>query len=86
MQVVVWIVIILLALLLIWLLRKWIKRLIFIAILLCLAFFIYGLFNPSGASRLWYNIRTFPQRITSWISSNKEFLDYDTYKLDISSI
>ena len=86
MQVVVWIVIILLALLLIWLLRKWIKRLIFILILLVLAFFIYGIFNPSWASRLWYNVRTFPQRVTSWISDKKEFLDYDSYKLKISDV
>ena len=86
MQVVVWIIIVLLALLLIWLLRKWIKRLIFIAILLVLAFFIYGIFNPSGASRLWYNVRTFPQRVTSWISDKKEFLDYDSYKLNLSNV
>lgn len=85
MQVVVWIVIILIAILLIWLLRKWIKRLIFIIILLVLAFFIYGLFNPSWASRLWYNVRTFPSRVTSWIS-DKTFLDYDSYRLDISSV
>ena len=85
MQVIVWIVIILVAILLIWLLRKWIKRLIFIIILLALAFFIYGIFNPSGASRLWYNVRTFPQRVSSWIS-DKAFIDYDSYRLDISSV
>ena len=86
MQVVVWIVIILLALLLIWLLRKWIKRLIFILILLVLAFLIYGIFNPSWASRLWYNVRTFPQRVTSWISDKTTFKDYDSYKLDLSDV
>ena len=86
MQVVVWIVIILLVLLLIWLLRKWIKRLIFIIILLALAFFIYGIFNPSWASRLWYNVRTFPQRVTSWISDKTTFLDYDSYKLNLSDV
>ena len=59
---------------------------IFIAILLVLAFFIYGIFNPSGASRLWYNVRTFPQRVTSWISDKKEFLDYDSYKLNLSDV
>ena len=85
MQVVIWIIIILVAIFLIWLLRKWIKRIIFIAILLALAFFIYGIFSPSGASRLWYNVRTFPQRITSWVS-NQTFLDYDSYKKDISSV
>ncbi len=58
---------------------------IFILILLCLAFFIYWLFSPSGASRLWYNIRTFPQRVTSWIS-DQNFLDYDSYKLNISDV
>ena len=51
-----------------------------------LAFFIYGIFNPSGASRLWYNVRTFPQRVTSWISDKKEFLDYDNYKLNLSDV
>ena len=51
-----------------------------------LAFFIYGIFNPSGASRLWYNVRTFPQRVTSWISDKKEFLDYDSYKLNLSDV
>lgn len=86
MQIVIWIVIILLAIFLIWLLKKWIKRIIFILILLALAFFIYGIFNPSWAARLWYNVRTFPQRVTSWISSGKEFLDYDNYKSKISSI
>lgn len=84
MQVLVRIVIILLVILLIWLLRRWIKRLIFIAILLCLAFFIYWLFSPSWASRLWYNVRTFPRRVTSWVS-DQNFLDYDSYKLNIWS-
>ena len=51
-----------------------------------LAFFIYWIFNPSGASRLWYNVRTFPQRVTSWISDKKEFLDYDSYKLNLSDV
>ena len=51
-----------------------------------LAFFIYGIFNPSWASRLWYNVRTFPQRVTSWISDKKEFLDYDSYKLNLSDV
>ena len=51
-----------------------------------MAFFIYGIFNPSGASRLWYNVRTFPQRVTSWISDKKEFLDYDSYKLNLSDV
>ncbi len=51
-----------------------------------LAFFIYWIFSPSWASRLWYNVRTFPQRVTSWISDKKEFLDYDSYKLDLSNV
>lgn len=55
-------------------------------ILLVLAFFIYWIFSPSWAARLWYNVRTFPQRVTSWISSGSEFLDYDSYKLDVSDI
>lgn len=78
-HVIVWIVIILVAILLIWLLRKWIKRLIFIILILWLAFFIYGLFNPSWASRLWYNVRTLPDRVVSRFS-NQTFVDYDSYK------
>ena len=58
---------------------------IFIAILLVIAFFIYGLFSPSGASKLWYNIRTFSNRIMSRFS-NESFVNYDTYKLNIPSI
>ena len=68
------------------LLRRWIRRLIFILILFILAFLIYWIFNPSWAGRLWYNIRTFPTRIASWISSGTEFLDYDNYKLNIPSV
>lgn len=85
MSIAIWIIIILLAIILIWLLKKWIKRLIFIAILLVIAFFIYGLFSPSWASKLWYNVRTFPNRIVSRFS-NKSFTDYNTYKSDISWI
>ena len=85
MQALIRIIIIILAILLIRLLRRWIKRLIFIAILLVLAFFIYWIFNPSWAGKLWYNFRTFPQRITSWVS-NQSFTDYENYKLKSSKI
>lgn len=85
MQVMIWIIIIVITILLIRLLRRWIKRLIFIAILLILAFFIYWIFSPSWAGKLWYNVRTFPQRITSWIS-DKNFLDYESYKSSLSEI
>ena len=85
MSIAILIVIILLAIVLIWLLKKWIKRLIFIAILLVIAFFIYGLFSPSWASKLWYNVRTFPNRVVSRFS-NKSFTDYNAYKLNISWI
>lgn len=54
--------------------------------MLSLAFFIYGIFNPSWAARLWYNVRTFPSRMASRMWSGKEFLDYNTYKSKISSI
>lgn len=50
-----------------------------------MAFFIYGIFSPSWAARLRYNVRTFPSRVTSWIS-NQSFLDYDSYKLSMPSI
>lgn len=86
MQIVVRIILMLVIIFLVRLLRRWIRRLIFILILIVLAFFIYGIFNPSWASRLRYNVRTFPQRVTSRISSKTDFLDYDTYKLDTQSI
>ena len=57
-----------------------------VLVLLALAFFIYGIFNPSWAARLWYNVRTFPSRMASRMWSGKEFLDYNTYKAKISSI
>jgi len=83
MQVMIWIIIIIVAILLIRLLRRWIKRLIFITILLVLAFFIYWIFNPSWAGKLWYNVRTFPQRIASRVS-DQNFIDYENYKLNLS--
>ncbi len=85
MNIVIWIVIILVAVFLIWLLKRWIRRLIFIAILLIIAFFIYGLFSPSWAAKLWYNVRTFPDRIISRFS-DKNFVDYNTYKLDFTAV
>ncbi|MDR0860731.1 MAG: hypothetical protein LBO09_07335 [Candidatus Peribacteria bacterium] len=60
------IIIIAVVIVLLLLLRKYLKRLIFIIILLGLAFFIYGLFSPSGASRLRYGVKTFPQRMASF--------------------
>lgn len=83
MEILIWIIIIVVAILLIRLLRRWIKRLIFIAILLVLAFFIYWIFSPSWAGKLWYNVRTFPQRIASRIS-NQTFMDYENYKSSLS--
>ena len=50
-----------------------------------MAFFIYWIFSPSWAARLRYNVRTFPSRVTSWISS-QSFLDYDSYKLSLPSV
>lgn len=85
MQILIWVIIIIVAIFLIRLLRRWIKRLIFIAILLVLAFFIYWIFNPSWAGKLWYNIRTLPQRITSKIS-NQNFINYEEYKSNLSEI
>jgi hypothetical protein len=60
------VIIIVVALVVVVLLRKFIKRLIFIIILLGVAFFLYGLFSPSGAAHLWYGIKTFPQRVASF--------------------
>lgn len=83
MEILIWIIIIIVSILLIRFLRRWIKRLIFIAILLVLAFFIYWIFSPSWAGKLWYNIRTLPQRITSRVS-DQNFMDYENYKLNLS--
>lgn len=41
---------------------------------------IYGLFSPSWAAKLRYNLRTFPHRVSSRISG-QNFVDYDSYKL-----
>lgn len=82
MQIAIRIAIILIALILIWLIRKRIKRLIFILLLLLIAFWIYWGFSPSWAARLWYNIRTFPARINGWVF-NQDFLNYDKYKENI---
>jgi hypothetical protein len=60
------IIIIVVVLVLLLLLRKFIKRLIFIIVLLGLAFFIYGLFSPSGAARLWYGVKMFPQKVAAF--------------------
>ena len=35
---------------------------------------------------MWYNVRTFPERVAWWMWSGSEFLDYDAYKSNISSI
>lgn len=79
MNIVIWIITILLIVFVVWLLRKWIKRLIFIIILLWLAFMIYWFISPSWAAKLWYNVRTFPNRVSSWLSE-KRFLNYEEYK------
>lgn len=68
--VISWAVIITVALLLLILLRNFIKRLIFLIILVAIAFFIYGLFSPSRASNAWYSVKSFPQRLSSFIDKN----------------
>jgi hypothetical protein len=62
-----WIIISIIVLLLLILLRKFIKRLIFIFVLLVIAFFMYGLFNPSGANTIWEQIKSFPQWVASFL-------------------
>jgi len=72
-----WLLIILVIVLLVYLLRKFVRRLFFIVMLLVIAFFIYGLFSPSGAARLWYNVKSFPQRVAFWMGGT-EFVSYDS--------
>ena len=77
-----WLLIILVIVLLVYLLRKFVRRLFFIVMLLVIAFFIYGLFSPSGAARLWYNVKSFPQRVAFWMGGT-EFVSYDSW--DVAS-
>jgi hypothetical protein len=66
-----WVIIIVVLLLILILLRKFLKRLIFIVILLLVAFFIYRLFSPVGASRVWYEVKTFPQWVASFLGGEE---------------
>lgn len=71
--------IILVVFMILFLLRHFIKRLIFILILLIVAFFIYGLFSPSGAAKVWYGVKTFPQQVASWFGG-EDVLPYFEYQ------
>ena len=76
--------IIFIVLLIIFLFRKFLRRLIFVIILLAIAFFIYGLFSPLGASRLWYNIKNFPHRLSAsfgWAT----YVSYDDFRMNFTS-
>jgi len=79
--------IILVVFLVLFLLRKFIKRLVFILVLLGVAFFIYGLFSPSGAAKLRYMVKTFPQEMAS-LFGGEAVLPYDDlnvgYQMDFS--
>ena len=66
-----WIIIIVVILLLLILLRKFIKRLLFLIVLMAVAFFMYGLFSPSGASKLRDSVRTFPQWVASFLGGEE---------------
>ena len=65
------VIIIVVILLVLVLLRKFIKRLIFLIVLLAVTFFIYGLFSPSGASKLRDKLTNFPQWLASSLSGEK---------------
>jgi predicted PurR-regulated permease PerM len=69
-------IIIVIVLLLLILLRKFLRRVVFIVILLAVAFFMYGLFSPSGASKLWYSVKNFPQRVASYLGG-EAYHSYD---------
>jgi hypothetical protein len=66
-----WIIIIVVLLLVLILLRKFIKRLIFILVLLVVTFFMYGLFSPSGAGKVWESVKVFPYWIASFLGGEK---------------
>ncbi|MDR2416405.1 MAG: hypothetical protein LBD75_07610 [Candidatus Peribacteria bacterium] len=53
---------------------------IFILILLGITFFIYGLFSPSGAGKLRYYVKTFPQKVASLFGGDP-YLSYDEFQL-----
>ncbi|MDR2541502.1 MAG: hypothetical protein LBD11_07260 [Candidatus Peribacteria bacterium] len=80
------IIIIAVGLVLVLFLKKYIKRLIFIVVLLGLAFFIYGLFSPSGASRLRYGVKTFPQRVASFFGGEVVLPYTDLPTIDLPSV
>jgi hypothetical protein len=65
-------------------LRKFVKRLIFIIVLLGITFFIYGLFNPSGAGKIRYYVQTFPQKIASFLGG-EPYLSYKEFQLTLPS-
>ncbi len=74
-----WTVIVIFILLILYLFRNVIKRIIFFIILLAMAFFIYGLFSPSGADRLRYNIKNIPNMVASFFGGD-DFISYDEYR------
>ncbi|MDR2190952.1 MAG: hypothetical protein LBP53_07470 [Candidatus Peribacteria bacterium] len=61
------VIIVVIGLLLLIFLRKFIRRLIFILILLAISFFMYKFFSPSGAEKISYVLRTFPQYVASFL-------------------
>lgn len=79
-----WLIIAIFVLVLLILFRRTLKRLIFILVLLAIAFFIYGLITPSGAAELRYNMKTFPQRMASWIGG-AAYVPYAEYAPLLSS-
>ncbi|MDR3169907.1 MAG: hypothetical protein LBU27_09570 [Candidatus Peribacteria bacterium] len=82
------IIIIVGVLVLLLLLRKFVKRLIFIIVLLGLAFFIYGLFSPSGAARLWYGVKTFPQQVAAFFGGEVvvPYVERQQPEVEVSSV
>jgi hypothetical protein len=74
-----WTVIIIFILLLLYLFRNVIKRVIFFLILLGVAFFIYGLISPSGADKVWYYVSNIPDMISSFFGGEK-FVSYNEYQ------
>lgn len=49
------------------------------------AFFIYWLFSPSGASKLRYWVKTFPQKVASWFWG-EAVLPYAEYEVDLPKV
>jgi len=74
-----WTIIIIFCCLILYFFRHTIKRLIFFLILLGIAYFIFGIFSPTGADKVRYYIQNIPNGIASFFGGDA-FVTYDEYQ------